>query len=47
MGFPRHASLDVGDVDGDGDIDIAVGYFSMDRSSAAWVDVWRNQGKKK
>jgi hypothetical protein len=47
MGFPRHASLDVADVDGDGDPDIVVGFFSMDRSSASWVDVWVNQGKKK
>jgi hypothetical protein len=47
MGFPRHASLDVGDIDGDGHIDIAVGYFSMDRSSTAWVDVWTNLGRKK
>jgi len=47
MGFPRHASLDVADIDGDGDADIAVGFFSMDRSSPSWVDVWVNQGKKK
>ncbi len=47
MGFPRHASLDVADVDGDGDLDIAVGFFSMDRSSTSWVDVWVNQSKKK
>jgi hypothetical protein len=46
MGFPRHATLDVGDIDGDGDIDIVVGYFSIDKPSDAWVDVWVNQMKK-
>jgi hypothetical protein len=46
MGFPRHATLDVGDIDGDGDIDIVVGYFSIDRPTDAWVDVWVNQMKK-
>jgi FG-GAP-like repeat len=47
MGFPRHASLDVADIDSDGDIDIAVGFFSMDRTSPAWVDVWVNQRKSR
>jgi hypothetical protein len=46
MGFPRHATLDVGDIDGDGDIDIVVGYFSIDKPADAWVDVWVNQSKK-
>jgi hypothetical protein len=47
MGRPRHATLDVGDIDGDGDPDVVVGNFSIDRPVASWVDVWVNQGKKK
>jgi hypothetical protein len=47
MGRPRHATLDVGDIDGDGDPDVVVGNFSIDKPVSAWVDVWVNQGKKK
>ena len=45
MGFPRHATLDIGDIDGDGDIDIVTGSFSLDKPPAGWVDVWTNQSK--
>jgi hypothetical protein len=40
MGFPRHATLDLGDVNGDGRADIVVGNFSIDKPMASWVDVW-------
>jgi hypothetical protein len=44
MGTPRHATLDVGDIDGDGDLDIVVGNFWIGETrSPTWVDVWTNQ----
>ena len=43
MGFPRHATLDAGDINGDGAIDIVVGNFSIDKPMTGWVDVWMNQ----
>jgi hypothetical protein len=46
MGAPRHATLDVGDIDNDGDLDIVVGTFSVGQEPTAWVDVWTNQIKK-
>ena len=42
---PSHASLDVGDMDGDGKPDIAVGWFAVGKGMGAWVDVWRNARK--
>ncbi|HXW05133.1 MAG TPA: VCBS repeat-containing protein [Vicinamibacterales bacterium] len=46
IGSPRHASIDVADIDGDGDPDIVAGQFSIDKPSAGWVDVWVNERKK-
>ena len=43
MGTPRHATLDVADIDADGDADIVVGRFSIDKAAAPSVDVWTNQ----
>jgi hypothetical protein len=43
-----HASLDVADVDGDGDMDIVTGNFQVDgQRTATWVEVWENLTRKK
>ncbi|HUG89454.1 MAG TPA: FG-GAP-like repeat-containing protein [Planctomycetaceae bacterium] len=46
LGPCRHPTLTVGDFDGDGDVDFAVGNAAADESSVySWVDVWENQLK--
>ena len=47
MGTPRHATLDVADIDGDGDMDIVVGNFLINTSGSSSVDVWVNQRKSR
>lgn len=42
-GMPSYATLDAGDIDGDGDIDIVAGVFKLRSKSESWLDVWENQ----
>ncbi len=41
----QHVSLDVGDYDGDGDVDIVVGNFRAE--GPAMLEVWENLGRKR
>ena len=43
VGMPLHATLDVGDADGDGDTDIVTGIFRLQGTSDHWLEVWENQ----
>ncbi len=43
VGTPNHATLDVGDFDGDGDIDIVVGDFSFGEPLPSAVEIFENR----
>ena len=43
-----HATLDVGDYDGDGDMDVVTANFQVDgQPTGTWVEVWENLTRKK
>jgi hypothetical protein len=43
---PRSASLDLGDFDRDGDLDVAVGMFDTENEGLPWIELWENRGER-
>jgi mono/diheme cytochrome c family protein len=45
VGNPAYPTLDAGDVDGDGDVDLVTGLFRLQGISDHWLEVWENQSR--
>jgi mono/diheme cytochrome c family protein len=43
VGRPSYPTLDVGDIDADGDQDVVTGIFLLKGTSEQWLDLWENQ----
>ncbi|MFN3191285.1 MAG: FG-GAP repeat domain-containing protein [Aureliella sp.] len=44
LSIDQHACLEVADLDGDGDLDLAVGEFDQFVELGTWVTIWWNEG---